>query len=181
MKKIYISLGILMSVLITSFLIYIYLYLPSSSCVQVLVSATNRITGEVKTFGSSCVVPFWYKDVLGYHQELSRVEPAISLSAPVSIFASGGEVDLLFLSRVCEKTYTVSRSYDKLDWQTIGTTTFFSYQEPSDPNFRECEKDFLDTGIASGTVKLFYKYGLLGEKGEVLKWSDVGEVVMEEY
>lgn len=56
-----------MSVLITSLLIYIYLYLPNSSCIQFVVSATNRITGKVKVFGSPCAVPFWFKDVNDYN------------------------------------------------------------------------------------------------------------------
>lgn len=69
MKKIYISLGILVSVLIASFLIYYYLYLPNGSCVQVVVSAANRVTGKTKVFGSPCAVPFWFKDVQNYNPD----------------------------------------------------------------------------------------------------------------
>ena len=58
-----------MSVLIASFLIYIYAYLPSGSCIQVVVSTTNRVTGTTKVFGSPCAVPFWFKDVNDYNPD----------------------------------------------------------------------------------------------------------------
>ncbi len=67
MKKIFISICLLVSVLIVAFLIYFYLYLPNGSCVQVMVSATNRITGNTKVFGNPCTVPFWYKDIDDYN------------------------------------------------------------------------------------------------------------------
>ena len=44
-------------------------FFPSQTCIQVLVSATNRITGEEKVFGDPCSVPFWYKEVKDYNPE----------------------------------------------------------------------------------------------------------------
>jgi hypothetical protein len=60
-----------------SFLMYMYVYLPSGSCVQVVVSATSRITGKSNIFGSPCAVPFWYKDVRDYNPE---PQPFLSMS-----------------------------------------------------------------------------------------------------
>jgi hypothetical protein len=52
-------------------------YFPSQTCIQVLVSATNRITGEEKVFGEPCSVPFWYKDMKDYNPELDSEESDI--------------------------------------------------------------------------------------------------------
>jgi hypothetical protein len=165
---------------LASFSIYQYVYLPGGSCIQVLVSATNRITGKLETFGNPCIVPFWYTDVQDYNPTPIPVSKISSLGAPVVIVAYDNVVDLLLPSRECDRTYVVERSYDNVDWQVVGTTTFYKYQEPRDQNFRECEKDYVDANIASGTTKLFYRYGLLDEKGGTLERSEIGEVKMEE-
>ncbi len=70
MKKPYVISIAIILVLLGCLAAYRYVYLPSNSCVQVLVSATNRITGVEKVFGDPCSVPFWYKDVRDFNSEL---------------------------------------------------------------------------------------------------------------
>lgn len=53
---------ILVLVIIIIFGIY-YNSLGKGNCIQVVVSATNRITGKTKEFGNPCLVPFWYKNI----------------------------------------------------------------------------------------------------------------------
>ncbi len=56
---------------------YRYVYSPQI-CIQVVVSATNRITGEEKVFGDPCSVPFWYKDVKDYSpRQTSGIEERV--------------------------------------------------------------------------------------------------------
>lgn len=57
MKKI-----IIIAILIVIFIFgTYYFFIKKVTCIQVMVSATNRITGKSKTFGTPCSVPFWYK------------------------------------------------------------------------------------------------------------------------
>ncbi len=67
MKRKYKVAVALVLIFLGSLAVYRYIYLPSNSCVQVLVNATNRITGEEKNFGNPCSVPFWYEDVRDYN------------------------------------------------------------------------------------------------------------------
>jgi len=59
MKKIIV---VFMLVIIVIFGVY-YTSLGKGDCAQVVVSATNRITGKTKEFGNPCIVPFWYKNI----------------------------------------------------------------------------------------------------------------------
>ena len=178
MNKFLKVLGTVFVVLFLSAIVYKYFF-PSQTCIQVLVSATNRITEEEKIFGDPCRVPFWYKDVRVYNPEQLAVEGTIPLGAPVAILA-GEEygVNLLLLSRECNRTYIIERSYNERDWGTVGTTTFYEY--PPDAG-TTCPKDFIDGNVAAGTEKIWYRYGLLDEAGNVIIWCDIGEVTMEEY
>lgn len=177
MKKSYtVSIAIIL-VLLGCLAVYRYVYLSSNSCVQVLVSATNRITGEEKVFGDPCSVPFWYKGVLIYNPEQSPGEETTTLDAPVAILAYDNVVDLLLLGRECNRTYIIERSYNERDWGTVGTTTFYEYPPEAGTT---CPKDFIDSSVVSGTKKLWYRYGLLDEKGSVTIWSNMGEVTLEE-
>ena len=90
-------------------------------------------------------------------------------------------VALLLPMRECDKPYIIERSYNQFDWQVVGTTTFSTYKEPYDHNFRSCENNYIDSRVATGTKKLWYRYGLLDEKGRVTMWSNIGEVTMEDY
>jgi hypothetical protein len=56
MKKV-----IIIIILVVMVVLGIYYYLSKSFCLGVVVTATNRITGNSKVFSSSCAVPFWYK------------------------------------------------------------------------------------------------------------------------
>lgn len=67
MKRLSVVSIALIVVLLGCLAVYRYVYLPSNSCVQVLVSATHRITGKEGVFGNPCSVPFWYKDVRDYN------------------------------------------------------------------------------------------------------------------
>ena len=49
-----------MLVIIVIFGVY-YTSLGKGDCAQVVVSATNRITGKTKEFGNPCIVPFGIK------------------------------------------------------------------------------------------------------------------------
>lgn len=68
MNKILKFLIIVFAVIPLVYIGYRYIYSPQT-CIQVVVSATNRITGEEKVFGDPCSVPFWYKDVKDYNPE----------------------------------------------------------------------------------------------------------------
>lgn len=45
-----------------------YFFIKKVNCIQVVVSATNRITGKTKVFGNPCGIPFWYKDIKAWNQ-----------------------------------------------------------------------------------------------------------------
>ncbi len=61
-------------ILLVTLVAYRYSYLPSKSCIQVLVSATHRITGEEVTFGNPCTIPFWYKDVHDFNPTSTTID-----------------------------------------------------------------------------------------------------------
>ena len=351
-----------MSVLITSFLIYIYLYLPNGSCVQVVVSATNRITGKTKVFGSPCAVPFWFKDVNDYNPDQislkvdkqnnldiknsigtttatgnihninfeillqnttyknkedleacmpyqkpifidsikyfdfdgdgkeeaivrasscftgtagpdinsvykllpsgqviqltvndnngmfngkkiydhswkdygydvknnklintrpiykdsdgnccpsggsreityewngkefmisgvievthsNTVVPTVAkkvLNQPIANYALENTVGLILTSRECNYSYILERSYNKLDWQLVGTTTYNEFPKPRDESYKDCENSYMDNKVSTGTTELYYRYGLLDESGNVVIWSDIARVKVKQ-
>lgn len=69
MKKPYaVSIAIIF-VLLGCLAVYRYVYLSNNSCIQVLVSATHRITGKEAIFGNPCSIPVWYKDVRDYNPD----------------------------------------------------------------------------------------------------------------
>lgn len=110
-------------------------------------------------------------------EESSTQSEPLTLNAPVPLMVDKVYgIDLLLLSRECNKTYVVERSYNAQDWITVGTTTFYDYPPGAGTT---CPKDFIDPGVASGTMKVFYRYGLLPEQGGAVTWSAVGEVSME--
>lgn len=81
--------GIVLFLLTAILLSYQFFYL-SSGCIQVLVSATHRFTGEVKTFGDPCSVPFWYKDVRAFNPVSTIIDEAkvYSVKEALSILAT---------------------------------------------------------------------------------------------
>lgn len=361
MKKVFISLGLFVVVLITGFLIYIYVYLPGISCIDVLVSATNRITGTTKVFGSPCTVPFWYKDVNDYNPDQinltainqnnvdtqsiigtttavnvksinfetllknilykeetasdvcmadqkpiyinsvkyfdfdgdgkdeaivrasscftgtagpdinsvykllpsgqviqltvndnngmfngkkiydhswkdygydvknnklinirpiykdsdgnccpsggsreityewngkefmisgvievthsNTVVPTVAkkvLNQPIANYALENTVGLILTSRECNYSYILERSYNKLDWQLVGTTTYNEFRKPRDESYKDCENSYMDNKVSTGTTELYYRYGLLDESGNVVIWSDIARVKVEQ-
>lgn len=161
-------------------MVYRYIYLPGVSCIQVVVSATNRITGKEVVFSNPCSVPFWYDEIRDYNPEKLLAEKANYLEAPNTIIAYENEVSLLLPSRECEKTYTIERSYDTTEWEEVATVTFDTFKN-TEPSLKSCENSFVDNQVALGTQRLWYRYGLLDETGVVTIWSNIGEVVMEEY
>lgn len=56
-------LTVLIMVLLLSFLYwYLFIYSPNGLCIQMVQSAINPITQEIKTFGTPCEVPIgWIK------------------------------------------------------------------------------------------------------------------------
>lgn len=103
------------------------------------------------------------------------------LGEPNATLAYDNVVYLLLPMRECDNTYIIERSYNMIDWQVVGTTTFATYQEPYDHNFKACENSFVDRNVATGTKKLWYRYGLLDAESDMPFWSNIGEVIMEEY
>ena len=64
MKKV-----IIVILLITFIFGAYYFFTKKGNCIQVMVSATNRITGKTKVFGSPCNIPFWYKDIESWNPQ----------------------------------------------------------------------------------------------------------------
>jgi hypothetical protein len=66
--------------LVTSFIIYKYVYLSGGTCIQVVVSATSRLSGKTEVFGNPCIIPFWYKEVREYNpaQKVGDMSSGIS-------------------------------------------------------------------------------------------------------
>lgn len=90
MKKIYKILIVLGIVLVSTLVAYRYSYLPNKLCIQVLVSATHRLTGEEVTFGNPCSIPFWYKDIRTFNpvSTITDAPKVYSVKEVLSILAT---------------------------------------------------------------------------------------------
>lgn len=62
-------------ILVIIFCFSIYYFVLPKNCIQVMVSATNRITRKSKVFGTPCNVPFWYKNVISWNSEYAFPNP----------------------------------------------------------------------------------------------------------
>lgn len=81
---------LLITVLIVGALVYVSA--TSKSCTQVLVTATNRFTGDRKIFMNPCSVPLWYTHVQDYNDQevkfigtINAIDDQVSSGGPISI------------------------------------------------------------------------------------------------